>query len=106
VTLAACLPYTWTLDIKGSYTVIAKFDGSNSYYQTSAESSFAIIAAHPTATPQPTQAPSMSDLYFVPATAGLFVLVIVVDCTGSVDAQKTTIKTSNKNKVSPFLVFN
>jgi hypothetical protein len=70
--------YTWTPDITGNYTVIANFAGSNAYYPSSAETSFYATAPPATVTPQPTQAPSMSDLYFVPAIAGLFVLVIVV----------------------------
>jgi len=70
--------YAWTPDITGSYTVIATFAGSNAYYPSSAETSFYTTAAPATASPQPTQAPPMSDLYFVPAIAGLFVAIIVV----------------------------
>jgi outer membrane protein assembly factor BamB len=70
--------FHYTPDIAGKYTVYATFAGSNSYYGSSAETSFAVDPAHPTATPQPTQAPGAADQYFVPAIAGLFVLVIVV----------------------------
>ncbi|MGD6806145.1 MAG: PQQ-binding-like beta-propeller repeat protein [Candidatus Bathyarchaeia archaeon] len=40
--------YTWTPDIEGSYLLIANFAGTNSYYPTSAESSFVVSAAAPT----------------------------------------------------------
>jgi hypothetical protein len=70
--------FTWAPDISGAYTVTANFAGSNSYYPSSAKTSFVATAAPATASPQPTQAPSMSDLYFVPAIAGLFVVIIVV----------------------------
>ena len=70
--------FTWTPDISGEYTVTAIFAGSESYYFSSAETSFFASDA-PTATPAPTQAPqSMADQYFVPAIAGLFVAIVVV----------------------------
>jgi hypothetical protein len=47
--------FTWTPDIQGAYTVIANFAGSNSYYPSSAESSFYTTAAP--ATPAPTDTP-------------------------------------------------
>jgi hypothetical protein len=62
----------------GMYTVLAEFEGSHAYWPSQAESSFTIGAA--AATPAPTSAPpeSAADAYFVPAIAGLFVLIIVV----------------------------
>jgi hypothetical protein len=70
--------FTWAPDISGAYTVTANFAGSNSYYPSSAKTSFYATAAPATASPQPTQAPSSADLYFVPAIAGLFVAIILV----------------------------
>jgi len=70
--------FTWTPDISGEYSVTAIFAGSNSYYPSSASTSFHASEA-PTATPAPTQAPqSMADQYFVPAITGLFVAIVVV----------------------------
>jgi hypothetical protein len=68
----------WTPDITGKYTVIATFGGSESYYGSSAETFFAVDEA--AATPAPTATPiqSAADVYFVPAIAGLFVLIIIV----------------------------
>ncbi len=70
--------YSWAPDIPGSYTVIATFAGSNSYYGSSSETSFYASSA-PAATTAPTATPtSVADTYFVPAIAGLFVVIIIV----------------------------
>ncbi len=70
--------FTWCPDISGDYTVVASFAGSESYYPTSAETSFTVVEPAPTAAPTEVPPQSAADLYFVPAIAGLFVLVIVV----------------------------
>ena len=67
----------WTPDITGKYTVIATFQGSESYWASHAETSTAVDSAAPTQTPTPTST-SVADSYFVPAIAGLFVLIIIV----------------------------
>jgi len=69
---------TWTPIIPGNYTVSANFAGNNGYYPSSAETSFNVMPA-PTATSAPTSTPvPVADVYFVPAIAGLFVLIIIV----------------------------
>jgi len=68
----------WTPDIEGKYTVYASFAGSESYWASHAVTAFSVDAAPVTPTPQPTQQPSMADLYFVPAIAGLFVFVAII----------------------------
>ncbi len=70
--------YQWKPDIEGKYQVIATFHGTNGYWPSYSETAFAVDPA--AATPAPTAAPaqSMADLYFVPAIAGLFVVLIVV----------------------------
>jgi outer membrane protein assembly factor BamB len=70
--------FSWKPDIDGAYTVYASFAGSGAYWPSHATTSFYVDSAQPT--PAPTDAPIQSavDLYFVPAIAGLFVLVIVV----------------------------
>ena len=70
--------YAWAPDIEGSYTVYASFTGSNSYYGSSAETSFYAIATAATPTPQPTAEPSMADLYFMPMSIAIFIAIIVV----------------------------
>ena len=47
--------YTWTPDIPGSYTLIATFAGTQSYYGSSAETHF--FASSPAPTTAPTAAP-------------------------------------------------
>jgi outer membrane protein assembly factor BamB len=46
--------------------------------QATQKSSFAVDSAHPTLAPTATPTQSAADLYFVPAIAGLFVLIIIV----------------------------
>ena len=70
--------FQWTPDIPGKYTLYATFGGSKAYYGSFAQTSFAVSPAAPTATPTPIAEKSTADLYFVPAIAGLFVLVIIV----------------------------
>ena len=89
----------WKPDIEGKYTVYASFGGSESYWPSHAVSAFAVDPA--AATPAPTEQPiqSASDMYFVPAIAGLFVYNHCSSyCTGFVDAKKTTIKDNSKHK--------
>jgi outer membrane protein assembly factor BamB len=68
----------WKPDITGNYTVTATFTGSQSYWGSSAETSFSVDSASPT--PAPTQAPQQStvDQYFVPAVAGIIVAIAIV----------------------------
>ena len=68
----------FTPEVPGVYTVMANFAGSASYYGSQATTAVYVDEAHATATPQPTKEPTAADLYFVPAIAGLFVLVIIV----------------------------
>jgi hypothetical protein len=69
---------TWTPTIPGNFAVTATFAGTQSYYGSSAQTAF--YASSPAATPAPTATPaaSVADTYFVPAIAGLFVLIIIV----------------------------
>lgn len=67
----------WTPDISGSYQVIATFHGTNGYWGSYSQATFDVMNA-PATTAAPTSTPvSTSEQYFVPAIAGLFVLVIV-----------------------------
>jgi hypothetical protein len=70
--------YAWAPDIEGLYTVIATFTGTNSYYGSSAETSFYATAPPAVSpTPQATATLSMSEQYFLPAIVGLLVAMIV-----------------------------
>jgi len=71
--------FTWTPpNIPGTYTIVATFAGTNSYAGSCAETAVNVGSA-PVAPPVPTATPTtVADMYFVPAIAGLFVLIIVV----------------------------
>jgi len=47
--------YAWTPDIAGSYTITATFAGSQSYFGSSAETSYYATSPHATASPVPVQ---------------------------------------------------
>jgi len=68
---------TWTPDITGDYSVIATFAGTNGYWASSAKTSFTVDEAAATPTPVPTAAPSMADLYFLPAIIGIIIAIVV-----------------------------
>jgi len=53
------------------------FAGSGAYYGSVAQSAFFVEEQAATAAPTPTPA-STADTYFIPAIAGLFVLIIIV----------------------------
>jgi hypothetical protein len=69
--------FNWKPDIEGQYTIYAFFAGSEAYWPSHDVTSFAVEPAAATASPQSTVAPSMADLYFLPAIAGLFVAIII-----------------------------
>ncbi len=69
--------YTWTPDIPGEYMLYASFGGSNSYWPTTAETSFYAGEPAAPASPQPTQPAGMADQYFLPSVIGIALLIIV-----------------------------
>jgi hypothetical protein len=69
---------TWIPDIPGDFTVTATFEGTQSYYGSSAITYFYASAPAVTTAPAATPAASVAETYFVPAIAGLFVLIIIV----------------------------
>ena len=69
--------YTWTPDIEGNYVLMATFAGSNSYYPSYSESSFAITNAEPTPTQQSEQTASTTDQYILPGIVAIIVAIIV-----------------------------
>jgi hypothetical protein len=70
--------FNWTPDISGSYTVIAKFAGSNSYWPTSAETSFYADAPAPTASPIPVTSQPPTEMYFALSTASIIITIIII----------------------------
>jgi outer membrane protein assembly factor BamB len=70
--------YMWQPDVPGKYTVIASFDGSESYWPSYSEAAFGVMETAPTPTPTADPVQSTADMYFVPAIAGLFVFVAII----------------------------
>lgn len=71
--------YTWTApDVAGDYTVKAVFCGTNGYWGSDAVTNMVVTEAAATATPMPTQAPSMADEYFLPMSIAIIAIVIVM----------------------------
>jgi len=68
----------FTPEVPGKYTIVATFEGSKSYFGSFAETAVFVEDA-PAATPEPTPTPaSVADMYFVPATIGIIIAIIVV----------------------------
>ena len=68
----------FTPEVPGEYTVIATFEGSESYWPSFAETAIGVSEA-PAATPAPTPMPeSIADMYFVPAVIGIIVAIAIV----------------------------
>jgi len=70
--------YNWKPDIDGKYAVYASFGGSESYWTSHAETAFTVDPTAPTPTPATPAPQSIADTYFIPAIAGLFVVIIAV----------------------------
>jgi hypothetical protein len=69
--------FDWTPDIDGKYTVYASFGGSESYWPSQATTAFYVSPQ--VSTPAPTETPpSVADMYFVPAVAGIIVAILIV----------------------------
>jgi hypothetical protein len=69
--------FNWTPDITGSYRVIATFAGSNSYFSSSAETSFYASAAPPTPSPYPVTTLPPTEMYFAASTAAIIIAIAV-----------------------------
>jgi outer membrane protein assembly factor BamB len=73
-----CYSFQWTPDISGKYTVIATFDGSESYWPSHAETAFAVDEAAPTPTEQPAVAAPPTEMYCAISTAAIIIAIAIV----------------------------
>jgi hypothetical protein len=68
----------WTPDISGKYTVIANFAGTNGYWPSSAETSFAVDPAHPTIASTQAAPATVADTYLLPGIIAIIIAIVVV----------------------------
>ena len=68
---------TWNPDIAGDYKVIANFAGSQSYYGSSASSTFHAAEAHPTTTPQPVSEAAPTTMYILGAAVAIIIAIAI-----------------------------
>ncbi len=69
--------YAFTPDVPGTYAITATFDGSNSYFASSAQTHTTI--GSPSSTSQPTTTPAtMADLYFLPFSIVIIAAIVVI----------------------------
>ena len=57
--------FTWIPDIQGTYYVMASFEGSESYWPSNAETSFAVDSAAPTPAPYPVVSLPPTETYII-----------------------------------------
>jgi len=70
--------FTWTPDITGSYTVIASFAGSGSYYGSSAQTYFYASSPAPTASPYPVVNLPPTETYFIISTVAIIIAIAII----------------------------
>jgi hypothetical protein len=69
---------TWTPDIQGNYTVIAKFAGSESYYGSSDEAFFTAASAAASQTPAPAVSSDNTQYYVIGVGVAIIAVVAIV----------------------------
>ncbi len=70
--------FTWVPDIEGTYTVVAHFDGSESYWPSSSETSFSVDAANPTPSPVPEIVLPPTEMYIAAAAVAIIIAIAIV----------------------------
>ena len=68
---------TWTPDIPGNYTVTATFAGTNGYWPSYSETSFAVDPAAPTASPYPVVNLPPTEMYIAAAAAAIIIAIAI-----------------------------
>jgi hypothetical protein len=69
--------FQWTPDIPGKYTVIAAFAGSESYWPSYSETSFAVDPTGPTASPYPIVNLPPTEIYFAISTVAIITAIAI-----------------------------
>jgi hypothetical protein len=69
--------YVFTPEIEGPYTIIATFEGSNSYFSSQAQTHMTFMNPA-SAAPTATTTPSTADQYFLPMSIAIIIIVVIV----------------------------
>jgi hypothetical protein len=64
-------------EVPGEYTIVARFEGTNSYYGSFSETAIIVDNPQATPTPAPTAAPNAADLYLLPGMIGIIVAIAI-----------------------------
>ena len=70
--------FQWTPDVPGKYTVYASFGGSESYWPSNSETSFAVDPAAATASPYPVTVLPPTEMYIAAVGAAIIVAIAIV----------------------------
>jgi len=70
--------YQWTPDISGKYTVIATFADSESYWPSSAETSFAVDPSAPTPSPYTVATLPPTEMYIIGTGIAIIIAIAIV----------------------------
>jgi hypothetical protein len=68
----------WIPDISGDYKVLATFHGTNGYWPSYSETTFAVSAAHPTVAPTAAPPASNTDTYILASAIAIIVVLIII----------------------------
>jgi hypothetical protein len=69
---------TWTPDIPGNFTVVATLQGTNGYWPSYSETTFAVSEPAATPTPTPTPVASMTDTYILASAIAIIIVIIII----------------------------
>jgi hypothetical protein len=69
---------TWTPDISGNFTVVATFHGTNGYWSSYSETTFAVAEPHPTVAPTAAPPASMTDTYVLGTGIAIIIVLIII----------------------------
>ena len=75
--LSGMFSFTWIPDIEGTYYVIATFAGSESYWPSSAETSFVVDPVAPTPTPYPVVSLPPTETYIIGTGIAIIVALAI-----------------------------
>jgi hypothetical protein len=70
--------YVFTPNIEGPYTIIATFQGSNSYFSSTSQTPMTFMNAATAAPAAATPVPSIADQYFIPMSIAIIVIIVIV----------------------------